>query len=160
MWMIVFLFLVFSMNSYLDLSGYGIYIGCHWINYITYMFIHTNIIHLMTNSALFIFYWPMVRHMNVWVVMPIVVVSSLCASLLSVYEQPTVGLSAVIMSMAGIISSTLPMKRMRNTIVTVSVTFLITMVFAEQINTLIHVYSYFFSLLLSLAANRFLYDAT
>lgn len=35
MWMIVFLFLVFSMNSYLDLSGYGIYIGCHWINYIT-----------------------------------------------------------------------------------------------------------------------------
>lgn len=155
---IILLFFIYSISSYIDLSQLGVYIGCPWYNYFAYNFIHVNLLHLIANSLLFLFYWKSIRRMNRYVAIPIIVIVSTLASILSVYSQPTIGLSASVMSMAGIITATLP-KRTQIKIVTLfALSCTITALFASNINTLIHIYSFAFSLIVSLVVRRFLYD--
>ena len=155
---IILLFFIYSINSYIDLSQLGVYTGCPWYNYITYNFIHVNLLHLLANSLLFLFYWKNIRQMNRYVVIPIIVIASTLASLLSVYSQPTIGLSAYIMSMAGIITSTLTRRTQIKIVILFTLSCTITALFASNINTLIHINSFAFSLIASLIVGRFLYD--
>lgn len=157
MLLVILLFLIYSISSYIDVSQFGIYTGCPWYNFITYSFIHTNIFHLLTNSALFLFYWRRIRQMNKYIVFTIVVSVTILSSILSVYPQSTIGLSASIISMAGIITSTLHRRKQIEVIILFSVSCTIT-IFASNINTLIHIYSFTFSLIMSLVVKRYLYD--
>lgn len=156
--LIILLFLIYSASAYMDVSRFGIYIGCPWYNYATYSFIHENLLHLLTNSFLFLFYWRNVRQMNRYVVIPIMVFATLVSSILSVYSIPTIGMSAAVISMAGIITSTLPKRKQIKIILIFAVSCMITILFASNINTLVHIYSFSFSLIASLTARRFLYD--
>lgn len=156
--LVILLFFVYSISSYVDVSQFGIYTGCPWYNYVIYSFIHVNILHLLTNSLLFLFYWRNVRQMNKYVVIPIIIFATALSSVISVYSQPTIGLSAFIMSMGGIITATLQWSKQMKIVILFAISCTITILFASNINTLIHIYSFAFSLIASLVARRFLYD--
>ena len=156
--LVILLFFIYSTSSYIDISQFGIYIGCPWYNYVFYSFIHLNIIHLLTNSLLFLFYWKSIRQMSKCIVIPIIVSATILSSVMSVYSQPTIGLSASIMSMAGIITSTLQWRKQLKIVILFAISCTITIMFASNINTLIHIYSFIFSLIISLILRRFLYD--
>ena len=156
--LVILLFFIYSISRYMDLSQFGIHIGCPWYNYVAYSFIHINILHLLTNSVLFLFYWRNIRKMNMYIVIPIIVVATILSSILSVYSQPTIGLSATVMSMAGVITATLQRRKQLEIIILFAISCTITILFASNINTLIHIYSFAFSLITSLVVRRFLYD--
>lgn len=122
------------------------------------MFVHTNILHLSMNSLFFLIYWRLLRSLNLRVVLPIVVVSAVVAPMLACGNTPTVGLSAVVMAMSGIITIAFNNRSVIwRTVALLSATSVITWLFAPSINTGIHVYAFGIATLLSLAVGRRIY---
>lgn len=158
MWLVILMFLFYSLSYYADTSYLGIYVGCPWYNYFIFSFIHIHLLHLATNCILLLFYWRTIKNMNKYTVVPIIILATILSSILSVYNEPTIGLSASVISMAGVITATQNRKGIIKIICIFALSCLTTILFAPHINTLIHVYSFIFSLTPSLILRRFLYD--
>lgn len=155
---IIILTFIYSIGFYCDTTRLGIYDGCEWWNYATYSLVHTNFFHLAVNSVLFLLYWTRIRHLNLHAVIPILAAASLLSAVFATYREPTVGASAVILSMTGIITAGLGRRDTLKVISLLAFSFLIMGLFAPHINTLIHVYSFLISFAVSLLFRRFIYD--
>lgn len=155
---IILLVFIYTINSYYDITQFGMYNGCEWWHFITYSLIHTNILHLGLNVGLFLLYWNRLRYFNLYIIIPIITISSILSGVLSTYPEPTIGASAIIMSMIGIITAGMQKRYFLKVILLLIFSFITTGLFAPHINTLIHVYSFIFSLAVSLLFRRFIYD--
>ena len=149
---IIFLVFIYSIGFYCDTTQLGIYNGCEWWNYITYSFVHTNFFHLSINSALFLF------NFNLYIIIPILIITSILSAIFATYQEPTVGASAIVLSMVGVITAGVEHRYMPKIILLLAFSFLTTGLFAPHINTLIHVYSFLISFAISLLSRRFIYD--
>ena len=147
---VLLLILIYTFDSYCDMSIYGIYIGCSPLNYMLYNFIHTNMLHLLINAFFLVFYWEKIKTVGLWYVFPIIGVVPICAGLMATYDTPTVGSSAVVMSMVGILAAYIPRIYTVRLILTLVASSVITLLFAPHINTMIHLYSFVLSYFLSL----------
>ena len=84
--------------------------------HLTYMFQHSNIIHLIINSFAFIgMFRVMERFVNKWTLPALIILTAFASSFLSMYDIPTVGASGMIYAMIGmffglIISGEAPIK--------------------------------------------------
>lgn len=155
---VIILTFVYSISFYYNTSQFGVSEGCDWWNLITYSFIHTSIIHLIINSSLFLLYWNRIKNLNLYIVIPILIVTPIMSASLSLFQKPTVGASAIVMAMIGIITVGLPKRQILKIVVLIAFSFVTTALFASHINTLIHVYSFIFSSMVSLVLKRFIYD--
>lgn len=155
---IIFLVFIYSIGFYCDTTQLGIYNGCEWWNYITYSLIHINFFHLSINSALFLFYWRRLRNFNLYIIIPIMTITPILSAIFATYQEPTVGASAIVLSMVGIITAGIEQRYMPKIILLLAFSFLTTGLFAPHINTLIHVYSFLISFAVSLLFRRFIYD--
>lgn len=147
---------VYSISFYYHTETYGAYYGCEWINYLTCHIIHTNILHLSVNSALLYLYWERIKMMNKYVLVPIIALSSVIAAVLSVQIEPTIGASAIVMAMIGIITAFSPKWQKVKILSIIGMTCLITGLIAPHINTPIHAYSYAISLAASLMLRKYI----
>ena len=146
---IIFLVFIYSIGFYCDTTQLGIYNGCEWWNYI---------FHLSINSALFLFYWRRLRNFNLYIIIPILIITSILSAIFATYQEPTVGASAIVLSMVGVITAGVEHRYMPKIILLLAFSFLTTGLFAPHINTLIHVYSFLISFAISLLSRRFIYD--
>ncbi len=147
---IIILVYVFSIGQYMDLSQYGIYEGCPLINLLTFHFIHANFIHLLLNCIFIGIYYRLIKPIGTKYIYPILLTVPVIAGYFSMYETPTVGSSAIVMSMLGILVAYLQRKQQIRTLIILSISCAITGLFAQHINTTIHIYSFSISFVLSL----------
>lgn len=155
---IVLLVYIYSIGFYYDTMQFGFYCGCDWWHYVTYSFIHTNILHLGLNSILFLMYWNRLRRFNLYIIIPIMMISPIISAVLSTYSEPTIGSSAIVMAMVGILTAGIPKSHIIKVFCLLTFSFITTGLFAPHINTLIHVYSFLLSFAVSLLLRRFIYD--
>lgn len=155
---VILLVYVYSVSFYFDTTQFGVYAGASVWNLIFYNLIHTNILHLIINSSLFLLYWGRLKHCNLRIVIPILVVSPIIAGVFASYAQPTIGASAIIMSMTGILLAGMTRWQTLKLLGLLTFSFITTGLFAPHINTLIHVYSFVFSSAVSILLRRFIYD--
>ena len=152
---ILAVFLVYAVGCYVDISPYGSFAGCPLANHIFFSFIHLNPIHLCLNCSIFAFYWfSFLRRTRLWLTVPVVVLSTVAASFASASDVPTVGLSACVMAMAGLLSSVVALRPMLKTITLVLISGCVTYFFAPAVNTPIHLWSYFLALVCGLLLRR------
>lgn len=152
----VFLFilvLMFSVGRFVDLSGLALSTSSPIYTLFTFHFLHMNGWHLCSNIFLFVFYWRYIRWSNYRWSMPIIVCSSLLAACMSRYDTPTVGCSAIIMAMAGVLVATLNFKLQFKNAMILLAAFAITS-FMEHINTSMHLWAFFSALLLARCAGN------
>lgn len=157
--MIAFLYIlafIYSISFYYPVEAYGAYCGCGWINYLACNIIHTNLLHLILNCTLLYVYWGKIKMMNRYILIPILALSSIAASMLSVQNEPTIGASAIVMAMIGVITAFSSKPQKMRILAIVGITCLITGLIAPHVNTLIHACSYTISLVASFLMRRFL----
>lgn len=155
--MIYFLMLlawVYACGQMADTSALGVRTGGAWWTLFTYSFVHLSLLHLVSNAALLVFYWRRVRLLPRWWTLCVLVSSVLLAGLLAARETPTVGASALVMAMAGVLTATFPRRQWPRMGLTVGLSFAATAMWAAQVNTAIHVYAYLFAFVASLLARR------
>jgi hypothetical protein len=105
-----------------------------------------------------LFYWKRLRDFNLYIIIPILTITSILSAIFATYQEPTVGASAIVLSMVGIITAGIERHYMPKVILLLAFSFLTTGLFAPHINTLIHVYSFLISFAISLLSRRFIYD--
>ncbi len=157
--MVVFLYIlvfVYTISFYFPTETYGAYCGCEWINYLTCHIVHTHFLHLAVNAALLYLYWGKIRMMNRYVLIPVLALASIAASVLSAQNEPTIGASAIVMAMIGVITAFSPKRQKIRILAIIGMTCLITGLIAPHINTPIHAYSYAISLAASLMLGRYM----
>lgn len=145
---VLLLFFVYSISNYIDLSEYGIYNGCPALNYILYNFIHIDLLHLVINCFFFILYFNKIKFISIWQKIIMLSIIPIIAGILSTYDTPTVGASSIIMCMAGMLTAHFRKQDIIRVISLFSITFCFTFFFCH-INTLIHMYSFWISFLIS-----------
>jgi len=102
----------------------------------------------------------MLKPFNLKIIIPVIIISSTIAATLSTYQNPTIGASAIVMSMMGLITSGLKKVPQRKVIMLVVFSFITTFFFAPHVNTLIHVYSFSISFVTGLLLKRKIYVAS
>lgn len=141
----------FSISRIIDLSPIlGVSTTSYWYTYFTFSLVHANLFHIVTNSFAFVCNWRIIKKLNMYLVIPMMLFIPAVSALLSVKNIPTVGLSAVVYTMIGIITTLYQNKKAKYKLETIIIfSFIVTYVFAPHINTLIHIYSYFIALAIS-----------
>lgn len=100
MYFILILVLMYSLSLHTDITFLGVTTGCAWWKYLTFNLCHTSFFHLLTNSLIFFFYWRLLKQAAVLrYLLPVLLVSAVCAALISKTDVPTIGASALIYSM-------------------------------------------------------------
>lgn len=150
---IFILILLFSVGRYIDLSSLALSTDSPFYTMLTFHFIHFKWYHLLSNLFLFVFYWRYMRVSNYRFTIPIIIVSSLLAAWVSRYATPTVGCSAIIMAMAGILVATLNRKLLLKNLLIFALSFAI-LACVSHINTLIHITSFTTAFILAKAAGN------
>lgn len=161
MYFILLLIYFYAISGIVDLSLLGVSDTSPWWSLFTYNFVHLSFIHLLVNSIAFISYWHILkRYLNVY----IVAVISIFVSVISAYwgscPMPTVGSSAIIYAFIGIYAVTIPLakRELVKFFFMVLFSFVFTGLFAQSINTKIHIYSFTLSVVISLLIRRFIYE--
>ena len=150
---IFILILMYSVGRYIDLSCLALSTDSPLYTLFTFHFLHMKWYHLLSNLFLFTFYWRYMRVSNYRYTMPIVIFSSIIAAWFSRYDTPTVGCSAIIMAMAGILVATLNKKLLIKNLIIFTISFAI-LSFVSHINTSIHIISFITALLLAKSAGN------
>lgn len=160
MYFILLLVCFYAMSCTIDLSQLGVSDTSPWWTLLTYSMVHLSFIHLLINSIAFMSYWRILkRYFNTYAVLCIAVFTSVISAYLGKAAIPTVGASAVIYSMAGTYIAAVPSlpKGKVKFFLMVIISFIFTGLFAQSINTDIHIYSFFISAAVSLLTRRFIY---
>lgn len=151
---IFILLIIYSVGRFTDLSSLALSTSSPIYTLLTFHFLHFEWYHLAINLFLFVFYWRYMRWSRYSYTMPIIIIASITAGYLARYDVPTVGCSAIIMSMAGILVATLKPRLILKNLILFAVAFAITSL-AAHINTLIHIYAFSISLILArIAGNK------
>lgn len=95
---------------------------------------------------------------NMKLLIPMIIFIPAVSAYLSASSVPTVGASAIIMVLMGVyLTMPIPKKVVREIWILTIISFIVTFIFAPQINTLIHIYSLLLSYVISLLAGRRIY---
>ena len=146
----VFVFIVFDLEL-------GYTKDSPLYTHFTFMFQHAGIVHLVINSLAFIgVFRAMERFINKWTLSAVIVFSSFAASIISMYDIPTVGASGMIYTMIGmffgliISGETAIIDKKKFSIFVLSVFLSLTISFLkENSNFLLHIYCMLFGFLSS-----------
>lgn len=156
---ILFIFIIYAAAAFVDLTVFGSYVDCPLVNHVLFSFIHIHPVHLIINCSIFYFYWvSFLKRTRLILTIPILVLTTIAASYISASATPTVGLSACVMSITGLLSSVLAKGRMLKTVVLVLLSGCATYFLAPAINTPIHLWSYFLALACGLLVRRWIYE--
>ena len=138
----VILFWFFTLNYYTDPSWLGVSYGTPWWHLLTYSFIHTNILHLAMNAAMHVYYWQFLRQLPMWRVLTAIIPAVILSAWLAREQMVTIGASAVVFAEIGIVLNHIRTRRgIIRAVVLLSIVFTLTWLFAENVNTAIHVYA-------------------
>lgn len=151
----IILLFVWSINRYIDLSILAISENSPWWTCFTYSFLHVSFLHLAMN--LFVI-WANSRAISKRDLKYIIPLSFILAPLcgyLAASNLPTCGFSSVVWVIIGYLVSGMKRKFMIKWLSIIAFTNVFTFFFAENINTMIHVYSFVLSFILSIAIRRY-----
>lgn len=160
MYFILVLAYFYSISLVVDISSLGVANDSPWWCLFTYNLIHFSFIHLLINSFAFLSYWRILkRYINIYILISMMLFIPALAAYFSSYNTPTIGTSAIIYTMIGIYTTSIPLQRKEKIkyISMVLFSFGITGLFASSINTKIHVCSFVISCLISLLAKKCIY---
>ena len=157
---VLILIYVYALSSAVDLHPLACSQSSAWYTYITFSIVHISPFHLFINSFVFITYWCsfegiLRRSFTVPLMIAVPIVSAIvCAGI-----YPTSGASAIVYAMTGIYVVCFPLSRglMIKFLSVIVFSFLITFLFAHQVNTSIHVISFLLSVLIAYPLRRFSY---
>lgn len=161
MYFILLLVYFYAISYVMDLSSLGVSDGSPWWTLFTYNVIHISFIHLLVNSIVFVSYWGILkRFLNVYMVICISLFASVVSAYLGSASVPTVGASAVIYSFSGIYMTSIPLpkREMVKFVLMILASFIFTGLFAQGVNTEIHIYSFVISIVAGLLARRYIYE--
>lgn len=157
---VLILIYVYALTSAVDIHPLAYSQSSDWYTCITYSFVHFSFFHLLINSFVFITYWRsfegvLRRSFTVPLMMAVPIVSALISGCI----YPTAGASAIVYAMTGIYVVCFPLSRglMIRFLSVIVFSFLITFLFAHQVNTSIHVISFLLSVLIAYPLRRFSY---
>jgi len=156
---ILLLIFIWSLGMCTDIRSFGYSFDSSWYTLFTFSYVHVSFIHLLINSCVFICYWrPMKGLINMKLLIPMIIFIPAVSAYLSASSVPTVGASAIIMVLMGVyLTMPIPKKVVREIWILTIISFVVTFIFAPQINTLIHIYSLLLSYVISLLAGRRIY---
>jgi membrane associated rhomboid family serine protease len=146
--LIALLTAIYAVSFFTDTTVLGATSMSPWYCYVTYNFIHVNILHLAVNSLFLYLYWKRIYFIPLRVRLVMVATIPVISAALSARTMPTIGISAVVMTIAGMYVAWFPHKLMARTVAIFTVSSLLTFFFAPHINTSIHVYSFGFALMI------------
>lgn len=151
--LIAIMIFVWTMSFYMDTTFLALSTE-NPVGILTFSFVHISLLHLVINCIMLVSYWRLVRNLNMWKVIPIIVFSTLFAGLLSAKAEPTIGASALAMAILGVGVSRMPKDYMISMIIVCVVTFAFAWLIMPNFNFGIHFYSFFVSFLISITIGR------
>lgn len=160
MYFILLLIYFYAISNVVDLSSLGVSDTSPWWSLFTYNLVHLSFIHLSVNSIAFISYWGILkRYLNVYIVSAISMFVPAVSAYWGCYSIPTIGASAVIYTLIGIYTVAIPLgkRELVKFLSLILFSFIFTGLFAQSINTRIHIYSFVLSVVISLLTRRFIY---
>lgn len=156
---ILLLIFIWSLGMCTDIRLLGYSFDSPWYTLFTFSYVHVSFIHLLINSCVFICYWRSMKGLiNMKLLIPMIFFIPAVSAYFSASSVPTVGASSIIMVLMGIyLTMPIPKKVIREIWILTIISFVVTFIFAPQINTLIHIYSLLLSYVISLLAGRRIY---
>lgn len=142
---IVILAVIYIVSLFTDVTTLGAGLSSPWYCLFTYSFIHANIFHVSVNAVFLWLYWKNTRFIPTKTRIVYLAVIPAIAAALSLRAVPTVGASAAVMTLAGILVAWFPRRLILRTTIIIVLSSLATFLFAPHINTPIHLYSFGFA---------------
>ena len=153
---IIILFFIWSVSRYVQFDCLYVSLTSGWWTYFTYNFVHISFLHWLSNSIVFYIYYRVLSRKDYYVLFPLCTAIPALAAFLAVQNTPTCGFSSVIYIITGYYI-VIYGKRILKPLILITFSFAFTALFAHGINTLIHVYSFGFSFLLSMLYKEIYY---
>lgn len=143
--------IILSLFDFNDWGAVGIYTNCNLIGRFSYHFFHVNLLHSMINvwcllSIVFI-YDIVIKHISLAYIIASTIPINLIGSAIPTLNTPTIGLSAIIFVLYGLLSFSVVKKLMYQGYM---LFFLAVGFFVPNVSAVIHLYCYLVGCLLSL----------
>lgn len=155
MQIIVLLIAVYIISLFADLSFLMVSTDSPWWTCLTFNFVHVSLVHLLVNSFVFYQYSKVLNRKDA---LPIVLLSIIIvpfAALVSAQHTPTCGFSAVISVIIGYYLPRVSRKFFFKALGLILFSYVFTFLCAGNVNTLIHILSFFPSLALTFAWRKY-----
>lgn len=148
---IIMLFIIYLIGLNTDLVPFMASSTSPWWTLFTFNFVHASFVHLAINCFVL---WSYLRVLKKKDIIPLSLLSFIIVPIsayLSSAQTPTCGFSAVISVIIGYYVSRLKGKLFFKALFLIVFSYVFTLFFAKNINTAIHAYSFFSSLIISYA---------
>lgn len=152
---ITILIIIYIYSLFGDVTALGYYKGCEWYRYFTYTFAHANLIHLAINCGVITLIEWKIRPFRNITKYSIFIFCTVVSGYLSACDTITIGASGLAMSMSGFLVSLLSLNDIRKNMIIISLSFIFTYFFVDNINTLVHAYAFYMSFILGLVSRKF-----
>lgn len=147
---ILILFVFWLLSFFLPVEKLAVSTGSPWWTFFTYSFVHVCFLHLAVNSIVFWTYYRIIRKSEIIFIVPLCIAVPALSAIMACSDAPTCGFSAVISTLMGYYLSGCSRTVFFKSLSLVVFSYVFTGLFAEGINTLIHVYSFTGSFVLSI----------